>query len=216
MTMQLLPYQEFYIGTHVMYSTLKRRLEIITNSSTPLIEPLSSRKKYYGQITPDGFRIHRRVSFPYNLITPQPYHSTHSVQLVHFPPVIAGDFLEAKDGEIIIRMCLGLHWTALPGLLIWFLFYLFLFGFVFVVLVTSIIPAIGGHGAVSIPFLIFLAFILLAFICTYEIMITLFKQNAEHEKQYFLKITEGYEVIDVIRKTHVTFDSKQIKPKQKI
>ena len=177
--MRFLPYEDFYIGTRLTYHDLNKRLQMLTDTSFHLFEPFSSRKQYYGWITLDGFRIHHWIS-----------HQSYLYHPMFFPPVIAGNFLKATNGEVIIRMKLYLHWTALIGLLLWLLVYSLLF-IIPLILIFPDATHIPGYAQ-----LIFSFFYVLILICTYGTTLALFERQARQEKEYFRKLTAAYEVVE--------------------
>ncbi len=178
--MQLLPYEHFYIETPLTYSALTKKLEHITDTSFHLFEPFFSNKRYYGQITTNGFKIH-------------PWISRHSRRLslpILFPPAVAGNFLEGTNGEITVGLRFYLHWTALSGLLIWLLLY----GLIFTVLLMGFFP-----NAMRIPDYALPACgisIALALVCTYGTMLSSFKWQVKRERQFFLELIEAYRVFE--------------------
>lgn len=175
--MRLLPYEDLYIATHLPYNMLSKKLKHVTDTSVHLFKPFFPQKTYYGKIMPDGFRIHRWINFQ---------------NACFFLPVIVSDFLEAKNEETIIRVRFFLHWTAAISLPSWFLLY----SLVFVILLAWIFPD-SAHVTDPIYFLIaFGTFFVLTLVCTYETMLTLFKRQVKQERDYFVKLTEAYEVID--------------------
>lgn len=182
--MEFLPYQHFYIGTRLMYSELSKRLDRNIDTSLHLIEPFSPKKQYYGQLGPDGFRVHR-------WIYAGRHGSRYAAHLFGFPAVIAADFLEATNGEIIVSMRLHLHWTALPALLFWLMAYAIVFTTLFGSILAELIQRIP-HPA---DLIIFLSFLSLIFLCTYGTMMAFFERHARREKQFFLELTEAYEVM---------------------
>lgn len=182
--MEFLPYQHFYIGTRLMYSELNKRLDRNIDTSIHLFEPFRPEKRYYGKLGPDGFSVHRWVDAGRHL-------SRNSVSLFGFPAVVAADFLEATNGEIIISLRLHLHWTGLPALLFWFLVY----AFVFTILLGSFLADLIRQIPYPADLIIFLSFLSLILLCTYGTMMAFFERNARRDKQFFLELTEAYEVL---------------------
>jgi hypothetical protein len=173
-----LPYEKLYISTHLPYSELSKRLHHITDAlrKLRLVEPFFPKKSYYGSITPDGFSIHHWVD-----------HSDTTL----FPPVIDGDFLDAKNGEIIVRIRFHLHWTSLLGMFCWLFFY----GLVFAILITSLFPDPVRWSDAFVLFAI-LTWIILTLIFSYATMLALFKSRVRLEKRIFREFTEAYESIE--------------------
>lgn len=178
--MNLLLYEEFYIRTHLPHSALRQKMQHITDTSFHLFTPLSYKKTYFGQVTSDGFRIHQGTErwSPFSL------------------PVVAGYFMEAKNGEIIIKMRLSPHWTLLIGLLFSFVLYFMLYGIAFGLIITIFSNLIRGNDAV-ILFGVSLISLVLSFISMRWTMWQPYQRQVRFEKQYFLELTEAYEVIDM-------------------
>ena len=177
--MQLLPYNELYIRTHLLHSDLVKKLKLITDSSTYLIQPLFNKKMYYGQVTTDGFKIHRRVSRHGSFS----YGRGHSVHYMIFPPTITSEFLDAKDGEVVVKMRFHLHLSSIISFIIWITLY------VLISLVFIFAPLTYLYRHISENFIlgVFLVTILLIPSLTYATMLDSFKHNVKHEKEYSLK-----------------------------
>ena len=104
--MQLLPYEDLYIATHLPYNMLSKKIQHITDFIFPLIEPCSyksSHKTYFGHITLDGFKVSINGHF---IGVHFHFQSSH------------GYFLETKNGKRFNhqKMRLSPHWTLLIGL----------------------------------------------------------------------------------------------------
>ena len=97
-----------------------------------------------------------------------------------FPPTITSEFLDAKDGEVVVKMRFHLHLSSIISFIIWITLY------VLISLVFIFAPLTYLYRHISENFIlgIFLVTILLIPSLTYATMLESFKHNVKHEKEY--------------------------------
>jgi hypothetical protein len=177
--MWLLPYEHFYIETHLSREKIVQKLHDVTDTTRRIVwfPTFASRqhKLYLGKVNEANFSIYRWI------------HHRDS-----FLPVIDGELLSQNEGsKIKVRM--HLHWLVIIFMTLWLGFFglafanqtLYLFRYV---LQTDSLPANWSAGIVIPAFF---------FLFAYGMMIFGFKVDVKRERQFILKLTEAYNVIEL-------------------
>lgn len=176
--MWLLPYEHFYIKTHLSREKVIQKLRDVTDTSRKIVwfPTFASRqhKLYLGKVNEESFSFYRWI------------HHRDS-----FLPVIDGNFISENSGSTI-RIRMHLHWLVIILMTLWLGF----FGTTLVnqilyvskyFLNSDVLPT-NWTAALCVPSLFFLF--------GYGMMIIGFKIDAKRERQSIQEITEAYEIVE--------------------
>jgi hypothetical protein len=174
--MWLLPYEHFYMKTHLSQDKIIQKLKEVADTSGKIVWfPTFSKdhKLYRGKVNGTTFSIYRWINHQDS-----------------FLPIIDGELLPQIEGSTVgIRM--HLHWLVIIFMTLWLgffgitlanqIFYVFKY-----VLQSGNLPS--DWSAIFGP--------LLFFLFGYGMMIIGFKVDVRREKQFIQELTEAYELFE--------------------
>lgn len=176
--MWLLPYEHFYIKTHLSRDKLIQKLQDVTDTPRKIVwfPAFANRqhKLYLGKVDEESFNVYRWI------------HHQDS-----FLPIINGKVISQNSGSTI-RIRMHLHWLVIILMSLWLGF----FGIVLVNQIFHVVTYFLQSGILPSD----LAAILgpsFFFLFGYGMMIIGFKIDARREKQFIREITEAHEIIEL-------------------
>ena len=177
--MWLLPYEHFYIKTHLSRDKVIQKLQNVTDTSRKVVwfPAFANRqhKLYLGKVNEESFNIYRWI------------HHRDS-----FLPVIDGNFLSQNIGSTI-RIRMHLHWVVITFMILW----LGYFGLALAKHISYMITYFSQSGSLSTNSIAVLGFLSFFILFAYGMMIIGFKVDAKRERQSIQELTEAYEIVEL-------------------
>ncbi len=177
--MWLLPYEHFFIRTHLSQDEIIQKLRAVTDTSRRIVwfPSFSSKqhKLYLGKINETSFSFYRWI------------HHRDS-----FLPVIDGNFLSQHPGSTI-RIRMHLHWLV-TILMTLFLGY---FGLQLLVEIWHMIVYFLQSSSLPTDSIVGLGLLSVFFFFGYGMMIFGFKIDTRREKKSIVELMEAYDIVEV-------------------
>ena len=177
--MWLLPYEHFYIKTHLSRDKIIQKLRDVTDTTRRIVwfPSFASRqhKLYLGKVNETSFNIYRWI------------HHKDS-----FLPVIVGELLPQNAGSKI-RVKMHLHWLVIIFMTLWLGF----FGLTLVNQILYVFRYILQADNLPADWLAGLIMPAVFWFFAYGMMIIGFKVDVKRERQFILELTEAYNVIEI-------------------